>query len=63
MTAPLLLEKLASMRPRAPRVAFWLVVHVLLLAAQWYTVRGSPLLFHKANGSGWRAVCIGLKAP
>lgn len=62
--APLLLERVRSWRPRLQlRAAFWIAVHILALGLQWYTVRGSPLLFHKANGSGWSTVCIGVKEP
>lgn len=59
----LLLERARAWRPRMPRVGFWLVVQALLLALQWYTWRGMPLAFHKANGSGWRCFCIGVKEP
>lgn len=64
MTRPqLLLERARGWRPRVPRPFFWFALQMLFLAIQWWTWRGAPLAFHKANGSGWRCFCIGVKDP
>lgn len=42
---------------------FWLTLHALILAAQWYTFQTTPLMMQKSNAKGWHAVCIAVKDP
>jgi hypothetical protein len=63
LTRPtLLLPKLAAWRPRG-RWAILFCLQLGCLALQWITIQATPLVFHKANGKGWYAVCIGVKEP